>query len=371
MIKNILRTSIFIGISFFFSSCGVGDNAYDKTNLIGSNYTSTQTQENALSSLQKNIFVVHSKKLVSKINKIKDTISKLEVNVTSNSIDNLKDDFLYIMREWKSVEASYIAVDYDDDLIDIPQLMDFFHTGKRLNVADDIDIALSQKGNISDYMYKNSSKSIVALEYLIFGDANSSDELATLLNERKKDALKLVVDNLLKQSSLIYDFYNQDKKFISNATDASNSMVNVLIDSSFKLKEWRVGEASGIAIKYKNNPNSSRFEYSKSKLSLDAIKTILTTHQEIMGVQSYPNFGSFASDNGALIVVTLIRSELKNALTIVNSFNVPIEDLVTSTNVDKKVENLYNSVKNLQALYYESLVSSLNLTAEIIEADGD
>jgi len=361
MFKFFLKLYV-LSLVLLLNNC-TGDNAYNGSDLIGSDYAPTQTQEDVLRSLQTNVFVAHSKAFVSALEETSNHIVVLEDNASTASITSLKSDFKKVMIEWKSVEASYVAVDFNDDLIDTPQFIDYFHTGKNLDVSDDIIVALAQSGNIADYMYKNSSKSITALEYLIFG----SDPF----NTRKKEALSLVIENLITHAKHIADFYAQDTQFISNVEDASNSLVNVLVDSAFKLKEWRIGEPSGIAQKYKDNPDASRFEYEKSQYSLEAIKTILLTHQEIMAVQTYSNFGDFASDNGASSVVTSIRDELANAISIVDSFDTPIEESVSSVTVDTKVKNLYNSIDTLQTLYFESLISSLNLTAEIIEADGD
>ena len=105
--------------------------------------------------------------------------------------------------------------------------------------------------------------------------------------------------------------------------------------------------------------------------ALEAMKAILTTHNEIMGEQSYANFGSFAADNGAAIVVTSIRENLTKSLALLNEFSTPIEDAISPTVVDAKVVSLYNEMVALQESYFTSLIAALSLTAQIIEADGD
>jgi predicted lipoprotein len=369
MINKILVTLSLMLSWAILSNCG-GNNAYDGENLLGSSTVATQSQADALTSLQQNVFLAHANGLVQELKELNSTMQRLEANTTSSTVTKLQNHFVAIMKEWKAVEAGYIALDYSDELIDTPQFIDYYHTGN-IDVASDIDTALGKSGKVSDYMYRNSSKTITALEYLLYGDNATTASLATSLNKRKKEAIGIVVENLIFRANKIAVFYASDTNFSTNATDAANSMVNVLVDSAYKLKEWRIGEASGIAVKYKESPDPSRLEYAKSRLSLEAMKTILLTHQEIMGEQTYGNFGSFAVENGASTIVASIRNEIKTALALVNSFNAPIEDSITTKSYDSKVADLYTSIKSLQALYYESLIASLNLTAEIIEADGD
>ena len=352
---------------------GCGDNAYDGTNLIGS--ASTQAQGDALASLQKEVFTAHADKFTSTLNDLKTLSEGFDSNLTSADVSTLQGNVQNIILAWKSVESSYVAADYDKTLIDLPQLIDFYHTGKKLDVPADIDNALIQTNiSIENALFKNSSKSITALEYLTYGHTDTLSTLSDAMNKdsrRRVEAIILTTNTLLVHAEAIASFYKNDSKFQSDAKDASNSIVNVLIDSSFKLKEWRLGEPSGIALKYKDSPDPARLEYAKSRLSLAAIKTILTTHLEIMGTQSYANFGSFASDHGAALVVTQIEKQLNDALAVVNQFSTALEDSITTSSYDPKIDTLYDMVKNLQELYFTSLIQALDLTAEIIEADGD
>lgn len=370
MIEKITKISL-LATALLLSGCG-GDNAYNGTGVIGGGTTESQT--NALASLQENVFIKNSASLLSSLTAFKTTVNSYDANLTQNDVTQMQISFKEIMQNWKSVESAYVAADYDNAMIDIPQFFDYYHTGKKLNVAADIDTALASNSNIEDALYKYSSKSITALEYLLFGHTQSVSELTDLMNidnRRRVDALDVVTKNLETLSGKIADNYKTDTKFVTNAQDASNSVVNVLIDSSFKLKEWRIGEPTGIALKFKDSPDPQRLEYAKSRLSKEAIKAILLTHQEIMGKQSYDNFGSFASENGAASIVTDIQNKLDEALKIVNSFNQPMEDLISTTSYDPQLNTLYATIKELQELYFTSLIQALDLTAEIIEADGD
>ena len=371
MIQKFAKISL-LAVAFLLSGCG-GDNAFTGTGVIGGG--TAESQGDALVSLQENVFIKDSESLLSLITELKTKVTSFDKNLTQNDVTQMQNAFEEIMQEWKSVQNAYIAADYDDSIIDVPQLFDYYHTGKKLDVATDIDQALASSSSIEDALFKNSSKSITALEYLLFGYTQSVTDLTNLMNKdskRRVDALRVVTQHLETLSRRISDFYKNDKKFVNNAEDASNSVVNVLIDSSFKLKEWRVGEAAGISLKFtKDGPDPARLEYVKSRLSTEAIRVILLTHQHIMGKQSYANFGTFSSENGAASVVLDIQKNLNDALNIVDSFEKPMEDLITTTSVDPRIQTLYSLLKELQELYFTSLIQALDLTAEIIEADGD
>lgn len=369
MIQKILKSGIFAA-ALLLSGCG-GDNAYTGTGVIGGG--SSAEQKDAMASIQQNVFIPHADGLVTNIITLQNAIKDFDANVTDDNVKQMQASFKFIMQEWKSVQSSYIAGDYDRDLIDTPQLFDFYNTGKKLDVPADIDKALNSSVPIEDALIKNSSRSITALAYLVYGDNMLLADMTTEMNKdnkRRVDAVSVTLDNLKILSSDMASFYQNDTKFATNTTDASNAIVNTLIDSAFKLKEWRVGEAAGIALKFKDNPNPNRLEYVQSTLSSEAMEAILKTHQDIMGVRSYENFGSFASENGAEKIVNEIRIQINAALSLVNELK-PIEDAITTSGFDPKVQELYDTAKTLQVLYFDSLIQALNLTAEIIEADGD
>ena len=356
--KKFAKILYFTLLLLLLANCGE-DNAFSGQGIIGGG--TSNIKADAFSSLKKEVFEQHATHFVEAIQSLQNRLK------TTTKIELLQPFFKEIMQEWKSVEASYIVADYDKSLIDTPQLIDFYRTGKKLDIPSDIDKALGLKIGVKEALFKNSSQSITALEYLLFGES----EILLTQKERRIEAVEVTLTNLEKKAQIIVAFYQADTQFTRDVTEASNSVVNVLSASSFKLKEWRIGEPSGIASKFKDEPNPSRLEYAKSKLSLEAITSILKTHQEIMGVQSYANFGSFASQNGAIQSVQKIQKELQNALEIIGSFSKPLEEMISKTTIDTKVQKLYESVKNLQKLYLESLIQALNLTAEIIEADGD
>ncbi len=357
---------LMISICFLFIACG-GDNAYDgKTGLIsGTTTVSTDT----FSSIQKSVLLPNANDFYTATVNLKTTIKTFENNTTLENLRALQNDAKLVLLGWKRVQTTFIAVDYDNDMEELPLLIDHFHSGNE-DIAGLLDRVLTLSGDMAGLLYKNSTKGITALEYLTYGNQLNVSDMLILMQEKNKrriEALKVVISNLESKALKVVNFYKNDTKFAQDAKAASDSLVNVFIDSSYKLKEWRLGDPAGYTVKYKNNPDATRLEFYRSKYSLEAIKIILNTQAEVMKSQSYTNYASFASQNGASKEIKEVQDSIDAALLIINSFNTPIENAITSD----KVYELYSALTTLYNAYYVSLINALNITSKIVEADGD
>ena len=140
--------------------------------------------------------------------------------------------------------------------------------------------------------------------------------------------------------------------------------------NAIKLKDWRIGEAGGLVEKYKDKPDPKRLQYYKSKNSTEVIRTVIKTHAEVMGTQSYENYGSFGKANGAKSEMEEIETILNNALSLTNAID-PIEDAINAETINPKVEALYDEIQKLNNTYQGAIVKALNITPDIISIDGD
>jgi len=370
MIQKLAKSTL-LGVVLFFGGCG-GDNAYDGTNLVGGNPSSVQGD--VLASIQKNILLNNATTLVENLNEVQSTLNSFEQNLSSAEVQSLQSDFVNIIENWKKVEAIYVASEYDSALRTMPINMDFFNKGKNFDVATNIDYVLGLNGSLQTAQVKKTTKTVTGIEYLLFANQASIEEMKALINQdsqKRLEIMKLAVANVYDNALLIQAFYKEDVKFISNVEDTLNILVNTLVQSTFDLRELRIGEAAGFIFKTKDDPKAERLEYFRSKKSLEAIKAILLAHQEVMGQQSFENLASFASSNGADAVVKKIQANLSNALAIVGEFSMPLQNGITPASVDTKIKRLYDEITDLQKNYFESLINALELTPDIIEADGD
>ncbi|MGY0398577.1 MAG: imelysin family protein, partial [Ostreibacterium sp.] len=156
--------------------------------------------------------------------------------------------------------------------------------------------------------------------------------------------------------------------FISDEDKSISFVLNALIDSAYKAKEWRAGEAPGLAKKYQGKPDNKRQEYPFSQQSLTAIEGVLETHDDIMGQRPYTNLASVAIKAGANQEVAYIRGLIKTAkqqLATLQSASAS-KDFANA-----KMKGFYKTLGRLNDAYYKALVKALPVQANILDADGD
>jgi hypothetical protein len=174
-----------------------------------------------------------------------------------------------------------------------------------------------------------------------------------------------ILKHIGKHLQTIETFYHDNKaQFMQNEQKMNAIIMNALIESSYKLKEWRVGDPAGLSRKYRNNPNNDRSEYPISKLSYKAIEAILSTHKMIIGAQKFVNFSDVVHDAGADKELLSIRSSIKNALNFLQQ--APKYDFNS-----KEIKSLFKELTTLHNAYYISLIGVLKIKSKILDADGD
>jgi hypothetical protein len=301
----------------------------------------------SLLSIYENVLLKNSKQSII-------DIKLVEKNIEKEDKEKINASFKSFVHSWKSVDAFYILGDLDDNYLDTPRYIDTFHQGNE-DIKKQLDLIIQEKDDLSVSLYKNSHKTINALEYILF--------TKDLKNERVKKIALLITSKLKENLEVIYNGYIETKsQFLKDEVTANAMMLNSLIENSYKIKEWRVGDPAGLSRKFKGKPSNDRAEYSISQNSLVAINSILNTHLMILGNQKFKNFGS-------MIKSYSVEDELNDAVkyleeSIINAKLVKNDDF-------KNAKKLYKSLKKLHSTYYISLIGKLKVTAKILDADGD
>lgn len=311
-------------------------------------FVNLSAASDVMQDLLKNVLIKNTQ---DSINKTENFLKDLEENKT---LDILRKDFSTLLISWKKVEAFYVAADLDEDSIDTPRYIDIFHNLKE-NLKEHMDRVVASKDSLEMAMFKHSYKTVNALEIILYDKDFTS---------RHRNISKIILKNILLRLNQINDTYlNKSERFLSEFKWSNDVIINILIDSSFKLRDWRVGDVAGLSRKYKGKSDNRRAEYYLSSNSLLVIKTILDSHQEVMNSKTY-DFGDMLNDNDYKKEVILIRNSIKSAQ----------ENLKYIKNNDFTNENvkiLYKSLDNLHVTYYKTLVNALGVTSKILDADGD
>ena len=282
------------------------------------------------------------------------TAKTLEVKIQNNELEASQQEFSNLVTTWKSVEAFYILGDLDENYLDTPRYIDIFHQGNE-DIKKQLDLIIQDNEDLSIALYKNSHKTINALEYILFTQ--------NLKNQRVKDISLIIIKKIQENFDEIKTGYTESKNdFLEDEQKANAMMLNSLIENSYKIKEWRVGDAAGLSRKYKAKPDNRRAEYFISKNSTKAIEAILSTHLQVLGVQNYRNFGS-------MIRSYKVQKELEDAIKYIHNSLAQSKSIKNDDFSNAKA--LYKSLKKLHMTYYITLIGKLKITSKILDADGD
>ncbi len=317
---------------------------------------SSAQAEKLSQSILDNIIMRDGEKAQLDISHLKSAIAENTGDKRSAAVDKAFSNFV---ADWKAVQTAYIVGEADSSMIDTPRLMDTFHEGNE-NLSEQIQRALKSGDEARVALFKNTFKSINALGLLLYTDET--------LSKTEKTYADYVLTTLSQHLSDIQAAYKAQEKVLTSDEDQFMSYaLNALIDSSYKLKEWRIGEAAGLTKKYQDKPDNRRQEYGLSGNSLVAIAAILGVHADMMEKRDYVNLGSAAIAQGAKKEVDMVRQLIAKAQKQVAQLQA---DKVIDFS-DKRIKPLYETLSQLNDAYYQSLVHALPVQAKILDADGD
>lgn len=327
---NFLRSFLFI---IFISILANGDDKKDNKEV--------------LNNLYEKVVLANSNQSLTDIDNLYDSIKKGDVKKS-------KEQFTQLVKSWKRVEAFYILGDLNEDYIDTPRYIDIFHNANE-DITKQLDRAIKSRDEVRVVLFKNSLKSINALEYIL----SEKD----IKNSRIKDIALTIVSKLKTLLSEINDEYKlQKENFLNDLKKANSITINDIIQSSYKLKEWRIGEVIGATKKYEGKPDNRRAEYYISKNSAAAIEAVLNTYKDIFDNKEYKDYGDYLLEITDGTQINDLRESITKALELVKE--IKNDDF-------SKTQELYEEVGNIHVILFLEIVEELSINAKIIEADGD
>ena len=144
-------------------------------------------------------------------------------------------------------------------------------------------------------------------------------------------------------------------------------LVHALVDSSYRLEDWRLGEPGGFTGKYKGTPNVERLEYWRSGLSMAAIESILAIHAEFFDIGRETGYFSTRVGDKGLEEIDFQRSKIEAAQELAHKLAQRPGVEVTSADFHE----LYELLETVYRTYYFLLIDELGVEAKIMESDGD
>jgi predicted lipoprotein len=263
-------------------------------------------------------------------------------------------NFTNFIKSWKKVEAIYFAGEFDENYLDTPRYMDVFNNLKE-DLNSQMKRVIESNDPVNVALFKNSFKSVNALEYVLYNDKD--------ISKREKELSIAILDSLISHLEGIQDVYKEYLTVKPKDIKWENALIiNTLIGSSYRLKEWRVGNPSGLSSKFKNDAKNERAEYFLSKNSFSAIEAILEAQRQIVETKDYYNFVNVAKEKNAQKDIALALTKIDEAK--VNLAKLKNDDF-------SNANELFKNVKDLHNIYYLSLIEQLGLSPKVLDADGD
>jgi predicted lipoprotein len=332
-------------------ACG-GENAYDGERglLKGADPT---TLRGALSQIHSRVYAPDTQAVMTALEKLESEAKKLQ-NAPSDASGQAaaKEAGEAVLIGWKRIEAIFIAGAYERDLIDVPNYIDYFRRGND-DIPASIQSHIESDSDLSTALYQSSHKSVTALEYALFGSEHNSS--------RRWEAVEIMAGYIKGHLKAVAAFHADSAAFVDAQEESVEHLLNRLIDSSYKLQEWRIGDVGGLSVKYSGDPDAARLEFPHGDLAGEAILAIIKTHEAVIeeGLSVIATIGG-ASESMAEVEAAL--AELKSVL-------LGYGDTLKDDAAD--FEPFYEAARDLHDAYNQSLINALNLTANIVEADGD
>ena len=311
------------------------------------NVNDEKENKEILNTLYEKVIIVDVQRAVKDIKSLKEAVVKKDERKS-------KEEFSKLVNSWKSVETFYILGDINEDFIDTPRYIDIFHNGNE-DIREQLDRAIKSKDEIRVVLFKNSLKSINALEYMLF----SKD----IKNKRENKIILTILDRITSHLNDIKDEYILQKaKFLSDLKKANAVTINAIIQNTYKLKEWRVGDIAGFTKKYEDNPDNKRAEYFLSKNSSNAIEAVLNTYKNILDNKEFTDYGDY-----------LIRlTDGKEMKRLRESLNKSLELVKQIKNDDfSNAKELYENINTIHVVLFVEMLEELSINAKILDADGD
>ena len=333
--------------------------------LLSAAPSNEDIQQEFLRALQEQVLIHDSAEALDNIQQLKLSLNTLQATPTQQTLHKVQGLFAQFIVSWKAVETVYILGALDDNYIDHPRFIDYFHQAKE-SIPVQVEQALASNQPIEKALFKYSTKSINALEYLLFANPQKGN-LLQAMGTRRIEAAKIAVDNIALWLGEISQGNQSTDILLAKNTASISHVVNALIDSSYKLANWRVGDAAGLSKKYEGKPSAQRLEYPFSNTSYRAIKSILKTHRKIIDRDGAIDLLAIAQINDAKSEVLFIQKQIDSALKMLAGIPQPLAQQVES----QQVKALYKQLDKIHNAYYFILIDALNLNATIIDADGD
>ena len=266
--------------------------------------------------------------------------------------------FIQLTGDWAKVRSTYILGGYDMDAMDYPIMVDYFHMGKEdIHVA--LERAVNEPGEPSHLLYKNSYKSLTALDDMLFSGEWSAHRQALA---------GYITHTVCKRIQRIDEGYTEYRDdYLADPDKALSLLINASIENVYKTRDWRIAQVSGLTKQTlgKYLPQNMQYPVAGADASWNAVGRVIDAQAELLSADYAPNLATLAQEKGADASFSALQQALSETRTAYNA--VPVANAFDMQNVIP----VYQGLQDMQKLFYRQVVGALGVTAKIVDADGD
>lgn len=216
-------------------------------------------------------------------------------------------------------------------------------------------------------------RGLAAIEFLIFETSPSETITAFSNDERRKNYLTVLGENLVDKFIVLDNIWSTYRnKFIENNETGINGGVNMLVNQMNALLEnirrFKIGEPAGLEVT--NSPDATGLQAEKSEYSLALIEANIASIKRVY----FDTEHSLDDYVNHITTSSTLNDKIEAQFTIIDEdiadlSNAALKDAITTQ--PKKVEKLYNDIRALLVLVKTDVASALSVTITFTDNDGD
>jgi hypothetical protein len=332
---------------------------------------------NMLTNWSNNIIIPAYTDFQSNLASLKVATTDFTTSQSQENLNELRNQYLQSYKTWQYI-VMFSSVGKANEL-DITRWVNLYPTDNDLIESNVVD------GNVTlSTISTNTQQGFPALDYLLYGVANTDNDILTKFNsDNYQDYLTKVVDRLIFLNDAVLNDWNNGYKnvFISSSENTSGSSVNIMVnDFVFNYEKYfRAYKLGNPLAVFGGDINSQEVEslYGKhsKELCLSALNAIedffngkyYSSTVEGESLKSYLTYLNTKSDGEALAPIML--SQMDSARTNINLLD---SDFATQIDTDSDTAyTTYDEIQKLVPMLKVDMMQAFNISGDYQDSDGD
>ncbi len=222
------------------------------------------------------------------------------------------------------------------------------------------------------------SKTLAALEYLLFKSDLNATNLEFMTSEKRRDYIRFSAENLDMLSERLLNIWSptgQDyaNTFSTNTATGIEASFNLLFNGLHNIiatgKVSKIGKPAGFEASAAINPEASQAFFSDTSLDIirSNMQSVRAAYFNTNGDLGIDDYVFFLSQSQTLNEMT--TAKIDAVITAINAISLPLDRAITEDRTG--VQDLHTALENLRIFFAVDLRSRLSIIITSTDNDGD